>query len=69
MEVRVEDELTAANDLHAVDRNLMFASEINHLGQRGGVDSDLFGRGDFPMILDRRRSRGLRPNPLRGAAR
>src|SRR6266568_1867990 len=50
MKIGVEHKTSAANDLNAVDRDLPFAHEIEHLEERQGVDADFLGRGSLPCV-------------------
>ena len=48
--VGIEPEASAANELDAVDGNLPFAYEVEHLDKRHGVDADFFGRSSLPCL-------------------
>ncbi len=50
MEVGVEHEAPPAYELNAVNGNLPFAHEVEHLDQRPGVEAGFFGHRDRPCL-------------------
>ncbi len=48
--IGVQHETSATNELNAMDGNLPFTDEVEHLGKRHGVDADLLRSGQWPCL-------------------